>query len=48
MVGSKYRYTGHFDYLVHQPIKENRSFGILVVADVPVINAYTAQGIGRG
>lgn len=22
MVGSKYRYIGHFDYLVHQPIKE--------------------------
>ena len=48
MVGSKYRYIGHFDYPVHQPIKKNSSGGILVVVDVPVINAYTAQGNGRG
>lgn len=47
-VGSKYRYIGHFDYLVHQPIKENSSCGILAVADVPVINAYTAQGNAKG
>ncbi|DAA27328.1 TPA: PRELI domain containing 2-like [Bos taurus] len=46
-VGSKYRYIGHFDYLVHQPIKENSSCGILAVADVPVINAYTAQASGK-
>ena len=47
MVGSKYRQTGCFDCLVHQPVKKKSNSGILVVADVSVINAYPAQGNER-
>lgn len=48
MVGGKYRYIGHIDCLVHQPVIKNSSCGNLEVVDVPVTNTFTAGDSGKG